>query len=295
MMMKSTNPMTFLEGRSQPFWILIGFILVTGIGILDYLTGFEYASSLFYLIPISYTSWFAGKRIGIVMSLVSTIVWFVADIAGGHPYTHPFVFIWNAFIRLSFFLLAVLLLSMLHKALEHERELARTDPLTSAVNSRFFSDLLHMEIERSRRYDHPFTLAYIDLDNFKVINDRWGHTTGDRVLQATVECVKKDLRKTDIVARLGGDEFAILLPETDDEASRVVLSKIQRRLLDEMRQSHWPVTFSIGVVTFYDMPLTGDEVIKIADEIMYTVKNDSKNAINYSRYYSQPATVKEAG
>lgn len=145
-----------------------------------------------------------------------------------------------------------------------------------------------MEIERSQRYGHPITLVYIDLDNFKMVNDQWGHRTGDQVLMVTVECIIKELRKTDIVARLGGDEFAILLPETDAEASRIVTSKLQRSLLDEMLQNQWPVTFSIGVVTFMDIPDSDDKVIQIADELMYTVKNDGKNGISYSVY--RPAT-----
>ncbi|MFA4915140.1 MAG: GGDEF domain-containing protein [Syntrophales bacterium] len=106
-----------------------------------------------------------------------------------------------------------------------------------------------MEIERSQRHKHPFTVTYFDLDNFKTVNDRFGHSMGDNVLCTVVRYAKTHLRKMDIVARLGGDEFAFLLPETDQVQARVAISKIQISLLDEMYRNDWPVTFSIGVLT----------------------------------------------
>jgi diguanylate cyclase (GGDEF)-like protein len=174
--------------------------------------------------------------------------------------------------------------SALKSALEREKELARTDYLTGAVNSRLFFELVQMEIDRSQRYEHPFTLVYIDLDNFKAVNDQFGHTTGDLVLRAVVSYAKKYLRKIDVIARLGGDEFALLLPETNQESAGVALTKLQGGLLEEMRQNNWPITFSIGVLTCNVAPLKSDELVKMADELMYSVKRGSKNAIRYSTY-----------
>ena len=131
---------------------------------------------------------------------------------------------------------------------------------------------------------HPFTLAYIDLDNFKTVNDQLGHATGDQVLRTVVSSVKKNIRRTDIVARLGGDEFALLLPETNQESARVVLSKIQDGLLEEMRKNNWPVTFSIGVLTCRVAPPSTDALVSMADELMYSVKHDGKNGVKYATY-----------
>jgi diguanylate cyclase (GGDEF)-like protein len=127
-------------------------------------------------------------------------------------------------------------------------------------------------------------LAYIDLDNFKIMNDQFGHSVGDQVLRTVVSSARKYLRKTDVVARLGGDEFALLMPETDQESARIALSKIQSGLLEEMRQSHWPITFSIGVLTCMATPQTTDALVSLADELMYSVKRNGKNAIKYSSY-----------
>ena len=99
-----------------------------------------------------------------------------------------------------------------------------------------------------------------------------------------VNQARKYLRKTDLVARLGGDEFALLLSETNQESAQVVLAKIQQDFFVRMQQSNWPVTFSIGVLTCIDSPDTPEEILRMVDELMYSVKHGSKNAIKYSTY-----------
>jgi diguanylate cyclase (GGDEF)-like protein len=281
---KMENFLAILETRSRFFWILIGCALIAGVGLLDFLTGDEVAFSLFYLIPIALLTWLAGWRLGIAASIVSALVWLGTDIASGQPYLPATLYAWNTFIVLGFFVIVVLLLSALREALEHERELAHTDYLTGAVNPRFFFELLQMEIDRSQRYAHPFTIAYIDIDNFKAINDRFGHVTGDRVLCLVVERARQQLRKTDLLARLGGDEFAVLLPETGQESAQIILSKIQSEILSGMQPGNWLVTISIGVLTCINPPLTTQEIIGMVDDLMYSVKHSGKNAIKFSTY-----------
>jgi diguanylate cyclase (GGDEF)-like protein len=273
-----------LEKRGKLFWTMAGILLVGGVGILDFQTGYELAFSLFYLIPVSLVAWLASQRLGILTSLVSAIVWLTADVAAGSSYSQPFIYAWNTLIRLSFFIITVLLLSTLRKALEREKESARTDYLTGAANSRLFYDLVQMEIGRFQRYERHFSLAYIDIDDFKTVNDRFGHSVGDQVLRTLASSAGKYLRKTDVVARLGGDEFALLFPETDQESARVILAKIHSGLLEAMRQNNWLITFSIGVLTCIAIPDSTDELVKAADELMYAVKRDGKNAIKYSTY-----------
>lgn len=264
---------------SKPVWAMAGVALMLVVGVIDYLTGYEIAFSLFYLIPISLVTWFAGKPFGIAIAIASAFTWHIADIASGHPYSHPVIFYWNTGIRLGFFIITMALLSALKTALKRAEELSQTDHLTGAVNARFFTDLAQREISRSRRYKHPFTVAYVDLDNFKAVNDRFGHGKGDELLRIVVNTAKSQLRDTDIVARLGGDEFILLFPETGQETARAAIDKIQRRLSGEMLGKGWPVTFSIGLLTCMEMPGTADELIRMADEVMYSVKNNGKNAI----------------
>jgi diguanylate cyclase (GGDEF)-like protein len=274
----------FLEKRSKWFWLVTGLLLVAFLGLIDYMTGYEIAFSLLYLVPITLVTWFAGRRMGVLDSLAGGLSWYLAELAAGRVYASPLILYWNTLTRLTFFLIVTFLLAALRKALEDERELARTDYLTGVANQRFFYELAEQEINRSARYLHPFTVAYIDLDNFKIINDRFGHFTGDLVLRAVADRMKGCLRKTDGVGRLGGDEFAVLFSETGPEAARAAVSKLRVQLLAEMHQGNWPVTFSIGVTTFITAPPSVDEMIRLTDELMYTVKKEHKNAVAYEIY-----------
>jgi diguanylate cyclase (GGDEF)-like protein len=283
---KAMNFLSIHEKQRKPSYVLVlaGFVLTGLIGIVDFLTGYELSFSLFYVLPVTIVTWFTSQRLGLVTSLVGAFVWLGADLATGHSYSHPLIPIWNTLIRLAFFVIITLLLSALRRATEREREFARVDNLTGAANARFFYDLAEMEIDRFQRYKHPFTMAYIDLDNFKTVNDQFGHLEGDQVLRTVASSIRKYLRKTDVVARLGGDEFALLFPETNENSARFALSKIQDSLLEEMRLGNWPITFSIGVLTCTIAPHTTEELVRMADELMYSVKHDRKNAIKYATY-----------
>lgn len=167
----------------------------------------------------------------------------------------------------------------LRSAVEREQELARTDSLTGLTNRRAFCEMSSGEINRAQRYQRPFTVAYVDIDNFKTVNDRFGHSTGDTLLRVVAHTMKSHSRAVDVIARLGGDEFAILLPETGPDPGRAVSRKLHERLVDAMRQHEWPVTFSIGVVTFIRPPATVDQMIGLVDGLMYAAKNSGKNRI----------------
>ncbi|HJW30278.1 MAG TPA: GGDEF domain-containing protein, partial [Saprospiraceae bacterium] len=260
-----------------------GLILVAGVGVTDFWTGSELAFSLFYLIPIALVTWFAGKKLGFIIGIASAIAWFVADALAGQSYSQPLIRYWNTAVRLCFFVVVTLLLPAL-KELESEKKEARIDYLTGAANRRFFFEVAQRELDRSQRYNHPFTIAYIDLDSFKTVNDQCGHRVGDKLLCVVVNQAKKYLRKTDMIARLGGDEFMILLTEADQVASEIVVTRIQLALLDEMQRNNWPVTFSIGVLTCRHAQITTDELIRKADELMYSIKKSGKNAVVYEVY-----------
>jgi diguanylate cyclase (GGDEF)-like protein len=169
----------------------------------------------------------------------------------------------------------------LNSSLEREKELSRTDYLTGASNSRYFYEVMQVEINRHRRYKHPFTLAYIDVDNLKLVNDKYGHFEGDQTLKNLVSSVKKLTRNTDMIARLGGDEFALFFPETDQKEASIITKNL---FIDNVLGKSKPVTYSIGVVTFRVPPSSIDELIKITDKLMYTAKSGGKNTIKYFVY-----------
>lgn len=278
------NLISFLNKRSKIFWGSTGFLMVVLLGLVDYLTGYELSFSLFYLIPIALVAWFGGKRLGLLISAASAIAWFSADFLSGNRYLNPSLYVWNTLIRLGFFLVVTLLLSALQQAYKVNQELAQTDYVTGAISVRHFYELARIESDRFRRYQHPFSLVYIDLDNFKTINDRLGHITGDKLLWVLVEHIRQQIRPTDVLARLGGDEFALLLPETGEEQIKIFIGRLHASLASEMLRKGWMVTLSMGVVTFNQLPKSVDEMVRLADSAMYSVKTNGKNGVCYRVY-----------
>ncbi len=267
--------------RAAKIWAaMVGMLLL---GVVDYLTGTEVSFAFFYLIPVSFVAWFVGRRPGILFSLAGAGVWLAANRLAGETFSHPLISYWNTSTRLGFFVVVGLLLAGLRDVLDRERAVSRTDFLTGVVNRRAFYDLATRELQRAQRYGHPFTVAYIDLDNFKQVNDRFGHRTGDQLLKVVAQTVAAGLRSTDVVARLGGDEFAVLLTETGMESAQRALPKLREQLLAEMAQHRWPVTFSIGALACEAPPSSVEEMIRLADDLMYTVKAAGKNAIHFDR------------
>jgi len=256
---------------SKPIWLGLGLLLLGGIAFLDYSTGVEYSFSLFYLLPISLISWTISERFGLVFAILSSGVWIAVDLWSSNRAVNLFAYVWNATARLGFFLLPVFIIR-LNRAMQHERILARTDFLTGVLNTRYFRELAQMEVNRSFRYKRTFTIAFIDVDNFKTINDTFGHATGDTVLRAIATNIKMHLRKTDMVARVGGDEFVVLLTETGQQTAPIAFSKMQRALSKEMTENGWAITFSIGVLTLTAPTISVDEMLGRADQLMYVVR-----------------------
>ena len=169
--------------------------------------------------------------------------------------------------------------SLIKSKLAQEEALADTDYLTGLKNSRSFYEHVEKEAVRSRRYGRPFTMAYLDLDNFKFINDTMGHDTGDEVLRSVAAIIKDNLRQSDVSSRLGGDEFAVLFPETNYNAAEAIIKNLVPLLSGSMTSNSWPVSFSIGAVSFVTTMSTVREMIKTVDDVMYEVKKSGKNNI----------------
>lgn len=271
-----------LEARGKPLLLTAIVVLICGIGWVRYLTGPEFAFSLLYLPPIIVLTWFFGLFWGIFSALLSAFTWLMADLSLVEQFANPTIPLINETFRFIIFLFVVFIITRYKKILAKQKELAMMDPLTRIANRRAFFHLAGTEINRSRRYSHPFSVMVIDVDDFKQINDRFGHDTGDRLLITVVETIGQHIRGIDILARFGGDEFVVLLVKTGEKAAAMVARKLKNRLLHVVDENRWPVTFSIGVATYLSVPENVEETIRAADRLMYQVKHDGKNDIRHA-------------
>ncbi|HYU29883.1 MAG TPA: GGDEF domain-containing protein [Gemmatimonadales bacterium] len=144
----------------------------------------------------------------------------------------------------------------LRRSLARERRLARIDDLTGVRNARAFHEAAGAEIERARRYQHPFSVAVVDL----------GTRVGDELVRAAASVLRGALRATDVIARLGRDEFIALLPETTAASARIVLEKLRAGLADLRTTDGRAAAPSIGGVTFLNPPRAVEEIVRATDE-----------------------------
>ena len=253
---------------------------VFAIGAIDYSIVADLSLSICYLVPLILGTRYVGKNFGIFLTIASTIAWYIAEDVAKQD-LHIFLLCWNTLVRLIVSLTVVYLLDALKNAYEREKKLARIDGLTQIYNRRYFLDILEMECKRAVRYHRYLTLAYFDVDNFKLVNDRYGHQKGDRLLILIADTVKNITRETDVVARLGGDEFALLLPETDYQAAQRVLARVHHKLAEAAAQQAFDVGFSMGAVTFRELPSSIEQMLEQVDKLMYQVKAEGKNRLNH--------------
>ena len=172
-------------------------------------------------------------------------------------------------------------IAKLHLELQNASTSARHDPLTNALNRKGLDESLVREIATMRRKDTPLSLALLDIDNFKKLNDELGHETGDEALIHLVNVVRENLRPQDTLARYGGEEFVILMPETLLNDAITAMTRLQRELTKNFflaGKERILITFSAGVAQLASDE-SGADAIKRADQAMYLAKRAGKNRV----------------
>ena len=271
--------LSLLEKTTSPVRHLIAIVLLGIVACADELTGTELSIQFFYLLPVTLMAWYERRAGAIVIAAVAGIAVFVVNAIEARESLESAAPYWNAAIAGLIFVAFALSLATLRAAVDRLAAMSRTDPLTEISNRRSFMETATTELSRARRSWHPFAVMYIDLDNFKHVNDTFGHHAGDSLLRTVGAELRAATRATDIVARLGGDEFAILLPETNPDGANDAAAKVRARLLASMSLGGWPVTFSIGLVSCVRLPESFAAVVDAADKLMYSVKKSGKNGL----------------
>ncbi|MBI2317482.1 MAG: GGDEF domain-containing protein, partial [Betaproteobacteria bacterium] len=253
------------------FSIAVLVLLVAG----DSAIGRELGLAPLYLIPVMLITWKTSATMGVAVSMFAFGLWAAAILHEDGTAIAAYV-LWEAAIRLATTVLFVVLLSSLKASLARASLLARKDSLTDLANRGSFYELVNQELLRCKRYGGAISIAFIDLDKFKALNDRAGHDVGDEALRVVAQTLRSQLRSTDVPARLGGDEFAVMLPGMDARGASQATQILQSRLLSAMEHRGWPITFSIGLATFTTALDSADEMIKRADMLMYQMKREGK-------------------
>ncbi len=272
--------------------ISVGLVVLTaGIGVADYATGFSVAVAPFYLLPIAVAAWrmdATATRLVVVVSVVS------AFLCEHHWEDVEFplaVSLWNGFARAIIFGGVAALITRLRAtreevtnartrlqaALAREMVSARTDALTGLANRRGFMEALDRLVQG---HEGGVSVAYLDLDDFKAVNDRYGHHAGDDLLREVATHLRQVVRDGDLCARLGGDEFAVLFTRTPPRLVHGAMERLQNAVVSAAsRFAHARAGVSIGVVHFRTLPASLEALLGQADAAMYRAKTAGKGRI----------------
>ena len=273
--------LNFLDKREPRFICILSAFAIAFFCVSIYLVNTNVDLRPLLVMPVLLASWYGGRKTGATIAIFTAIALLATNYSLNFYIKNNISVAYDLLVGLFVYLFISVIVTNFKKVHGVEKDAADTDTLTGANNSRKFYSELGDEIIRSRRYQHIFSLAYMDIDNFKNINDTFGHPIGDELLIQVAKCLLQSLRATDVVARLGGDEFVFLLPETEQVEAKSALLKAEKALKDTMEKYNWDVSFSIGVITFETLPDDVGQAIKLADDLMYKVKRHNKNDIVY--------------
>lgn len=276
------NLVSFIVKNIKAISLFIAIPSLIGLMVADRFLGECNSIQITYMLPIIMLSGYVTRVQSIIIGIIVAAFW------GGLRLD----FVESSFNSLTIFSVVVgasviiILFIVIHvkEKLESESKNADTDELTGISNRRYFNEILGVEFARGQRLFQAFTVAYIDLDNFKMLNDKQGHGEGDIALKIIANILSDNSRNHDISARIGGDEFVMFMPGFSGQEVKPRFTDIHNKLNLVVEQHQWPISFSIGVVTFNKLPGSLEEISKITDETMYQVKKTTKSAIKFSQY-----------
>jgi diguanylate cyclase (GGDEF)-like protein len=285
--------------RSRLVTVTLAVSVVLGAGLIAW---FDYMSqpylglglALLCIVPVAAAAWWLGLLPAAPPILVAAVGRFLADVAPPYASGKVAIAAWDAFSLLAILSFAATSVALVRRNRDHQEvlyeqlsvllrqseSLARTDSLTGLANSRAFLERLTVDLPRLARSGTAMCLAYLDLDNFKRVNDCYGHSAGDELLRDIAKLIRATVRQGDLPARLGGDEFAVSLWELSPEAAVAVA----RRLLDQVRRlgGDYPeaqLGASVGIAHLAKIPSSPDEAVRRADVALYAAKAAGKGRV----------------
>jgi diguanylate cyclase (GGDEF)-like protein len=249
--------------------ITLGLAIIALGFLVDITTGRDLSLSLVYVSGVAFMAWVGSFRVGLLgaagaAAAIATDALTHAESAG--------VAVSNATTALVLLVAVSALVDRLRKALIREASQARFDPLTGLPNRRACEERGALELARLQRSGQALSVAYLDFDGLKQINDNRGHAAGDAALIHFASTAQSELRPADLLSRIGGDEFVLLLPDTDYDDATTVIRRIQRRLAEA--DGGEPASITVGLVTWRSAPQNLEQLFVEADALMYSAKRN---------------------
>lgn len=244
-----------------------------------------------YLIIASAATIFIGPKTGLTFSSLSIVLW-LASKTQNFSKSQAAVYV-DFFIKVLFIFGMYALMLFVRRIMRENERLLLSDELTGVASRRGFFHLANFETKRRIAKGNYLSVFYIDIDNFKTVNDTLGHEIGDKVLREFADCVRRATRPSDIFGRLGGDEFALLLSNVTSAEVNLVSRRIMANFKAVSKSNEWPTTLSIGIYSTEAKKEIG-ELIRSADELMYEAKQKGKNQIAQNKLGAFAAQSKTA-
>lgn len=268
------------RARSLPDPVLLaaGLAAVAGLATFKATVGRSVPIADFFLVPVAAVAWFARRRVGAYAAAVITAAITIA-VSLHISAAHVEAIVTAGAARLVLYLVAVAVLRAMRALQEEHEHEAASDDLTGLANARAFRAVAQAEIRRAQRYGGELSLAYLDIDDFKAINDRVGHPEGDRVLLKVAHLMRHLVRRVDCIARLGGDEFAVLMPQTGAGEARALVDRLRGELGRLHTADGHRILCSVGLVTFTESPARPQDLIEAGDRLMYRAKRNGRDRV----------------
>ena len=256
-----------------------GLVAIAGLAVLDSLSGPHVGFAVFYALVVMGVTFHAGWVAGAIVAILSS----GAGLSGRLLYHSNDVSAaaaaWNLANELAVFAALVLVTHYGRSLLNQLASQSRVDPLTGALNTRGVLEAFERERARAIRTASPLSIAFIDLDEMKRVNDQLGHAGGDRMLRTLSSSVLATIRETDVFGRVGGDEFALILPDTDEQRALQAIQRL-RAVVNRRTVERIPyISVSVGVVTFRRDPPEASDALRAADSLMYVAKRAGGNRV----------------
>lgn len=247
--------------------------------VVEHATASRWSLGIFFYLPIAFAAWRLGRDFALVAGLMTTLGWALLTLNGRIGEVTALGMLWAVATQLLSYAVVAVLVSEIRDLFERERTIARHCHLTGALTGRAFRDVLDEAVADAKRTREGLALIYVDMDDFKLVNDAFGHSAGDAVLEAFGMAVRGAMAEGDQFARTGGDEFVVLLRDRRG-GERGAIDKLRRAALDALKRLDAQVSASMGaIVVPPGRAVDPGDLVRRADTAMYEAKRGGKGSI----------------